>query len=210
MKAILRGDRLPICRVEDLEITLVSPDLNVRVRLPSRADDIWHSLSEVRAAEIQCMQLRLALLDRHESEMYVSIEEEKKSKDYTSNSDYNDEQRTFTDQQTSDALKKHLEECEKVFGSSENQSTRRTRATSSGSSSHNVSLRTNPRGTNGRSHITSTKKDNRYTIQPSKSVPNESDDYYNRFHRTTIKENPIVTSVLSSSSSSSKNKTNVH
>ena len=77
LKNTLNGDKIPICRVEDLEITLVSPDLPVKVRLPAKGESQWRFLSEVRAAEVQCMQLSLALLARHESEMYVTIEAEK-------------------------------------------------------------------------------------------------------------------------------------
>ncbi len=54
LKNTLNGDKIPICRVEDLEITLVSPDLPVKVRLSADSEHQWRSLSEVRAAEIQC------------------------------------------------------------------------------------------------------------------------------------------------------------
>ncbi len=115
LKTTLNGDKIPICRVEDLEITLVSPDLPVKIRLPTKSEHVWRSLSEVRAAEVQCMQLSLALLARHESEMYVTIEAEKNTTNYLQ-SNYNQKERTHKTQQTTDAIKKHLEECEEVFG----------------------------------------------------------------------------------------------
>lgn len=73
---ILNGDQIPLCRVDDLEISLVSPDLSVRVKLPT-TNSKWRSLPEIRAAEVQCMQLSLALLARHESEMYVNTDFDK-------------------------------------------------------------------------------------------------------------------------------------
>ncbi|CAF4751444.1 unnamed protein product, partial [Rotaria magnacalcarata] len=80
LKSIINGDKIPICRVEDLEITLVNPDLPVKVRLPARGEYSWHELSEVRAAEVQCVQLSLALFARHESEMYIATERQKSTK----------------------------------------------------------------------------------------------------------------------------------
>lgn len=79
LKNSLQGDKIPICRVEDLEVTLVSPDLPIKVRLTTKNEQHWRSLSEVRAAEVQCMQLALALLARHESEMYVTLDTNKDS-----------------------------------------------------------------------------------------------------------------------------------
>jgi len=79
LKSSLHGDKIPICRVEDLEVTLVSPDLPIKVRLISKTEQNWRSLSEVRAAEVQCMQLALALLARHESEMYVTLDANRES-----------------------------------------------------------------------------------------------------------------------------------
>lgn len=110
LKATLNGDKIPICRVEDLEITLVSPDLPVKVRLPTN-EQLWRSLSEVRAAEVQCMQLALALLARHESEMYVTMGDD------TAPTNSYQEQQSHRSHQISDVRKKHLEECGKVFGS---------------------------------------------------------------------------------------------
>ncbi|CAF2370973.1 unnamed protein product [Rotaria sp. Silwood2] len=119
LKSTLNGDKIPICRVEDLEVTLVSADLPVKVRLPTRNEHIWRSLSEVRAAEIQCMQLSLALLARHESEMYVTTETPRNTKKYLE-STYNQQLRTTNSHKSSNAIKKHIEECEKVFGNNNN------------------------------------------------------------------------------------------
>jgi hypothetical protein len=179
LKNTLNGDKIPICRVEDLEVTLVSPDFPVKVRLPTKGEYLWRSLPEIRAAEIQCMQLSLALLARHESEMYVTIGAEKNSANFlqsdsnqeqrsndnpeqrsnysqerrlndnpeqrsnysqerrlsikkeprlsikqeqrTNNNQeprtyYSQEQRVYKSQPDFDAKKKHIEECEKVFG----------------------------------------------------------------------------------------------
>ncbi|CAF3370219.1 unnamed protein product [Rotaria sp. Silwood1] len=119
LKTTLNGDKIPICRVEDLEVTLVSADLPIKVRLPTKSEHMWRSLSEVRAAEIQCMQLALALLARHESEMYITTETQRNTKNYLE-STYNQQLRATNSHQSSDAIKKHIEECEKVF---ENNST---------------------------------------------------------------------------------------
>jgi hypothetical protein len=108
LKNALNGDRIPICRVEDLEVTLVNPDLSIRVKLP-KGDQTWRSLPEYRAAEIQCMQLSLALLARHESEIYVTIETEKNTSNYLQS---NSEQEKRS--QTSDAGKKNLDESEQI------------------------------------------------------------------------------------------------
>lgn len=115
LKNTLNGDRIPICRVEDLEITLVSPDLPVRVRLPTKDEHQWRSLSEVRAAEVQCMQLALALLARHESEMYVTIEADRHRISYLQ-SNYNQHEQT-SKTRSSSTVRKHLEECERIFPS---------------------------------------------------------------------------------------------
>ena len=117
LKSTLNGYKIPICRVEDLEITLVSPDLPVKVRLPDREEAVWRSCAELRAAEVQCMQLALALLARHESGVYVTNEEEKNTRnDLESN--YNEEQGALHTGQSSRSLRKYREECEKVFGQS--------------------------------------------------------------------------------------------
>jgi len=145
LKNTLNGDKIPICRVEDLEVTLVSPDFPVKVRLPTKGEHLWRSLPEIRAAEIQCMQLSLALLARHESEIYVTTGAEKNSANFLQTdsnpeprsnnpeqrSNYSQEQRTNNNQEPRtyysqeqreyksrpdvDAKKKHIEECEKVF-----------------------------------------------------------------------------------------------
>jgi len=56
LKSVLNGDKIPICRTDDLEITLVNPDLPIRVKLPV-GDNSWRFLPEIRAAEVQCIQL---------------------------------------------------------------------------------------------------------------------------------------------------------
>ena len=101
LRTTLNGDRVPICRVDDLEITLVTPDLSVRAKLPT-SENSWRSLSQIRAAELQCMQLPLALLSRHESEVYVTVETEKNTSNYLQSS-YNQEQRTSTIRQSADS-----------------------------------------------------------------------------------------------------------
>ena len=75
-RAVLSGDRVPICNVKDLEIKLVSPDISVPVKLPA-TETPWRSFSEIRAAEVQCMQFTLALLSRHESEVYITVDYDK-------------------------------------------------------------------------------------------------------------------------------------
>ena len=114
LKNTLNGDRIPICRVEDLEITLVSPDLPVKVRLPRKDEHQWRSLSEVRAAEVQCMQLSLALLARHESEMYVTIEADR-NRVSSLQSTYNQHEQPSKTRSSATAVQKHLDECEKIF-----------------------------------------------------------------------------------------------
>ncbi|CAF1170077.1 unnamed protein product [Adineta steineri] len=130
LKNTLNGDKIPICRVEDLEVTLISPDFPLKVRMPTKSEHVWRSLSEVRAAEVQCMQLALALLARHESEMYVSIEAEKNTPNHVHPS-YNQVERSHrSSRPSSDAMKKHIEECEKVFGTNnQNQNQIRTKST---------------------------------------------------------------------------------
>jgi len=108
LKTVLNGDRIPMCRVEDLEVSLATPDLPIKVKLPT-GDYPWRSLSEFRAAEVQCMQLCLALLARHESEMYVTIEDEKNISNFLQ-SNSNHEERVINSRRTSDTTKKHIEE----------------------------------------------------------------------------------------------------
>jgi hypothetical protein len=100
LKNTLNGDKIPICRVEDLEVTLVSPDFPVKVRLPTKGEHLWRSLPEIRAAEIQCMQLSLALLARHESEIYVTTGAEKNSANFLQ-TDSNPEPRSNNPEQRS-------------------------------------------------------------------------------------------------------------
>lgn len=70
-KQIRNDDQIPLCCIDDLEVFLLPSNLSIRVKLP--IDDFtWDSLPEIRAAQVQCMQLSLALLARHESEMYVT------------------------------------------------------------------------------------------------------------------------------------------
>ncbi|CAF3631054.1 unnamed protein product [Rotaria socialis] len=142
LKSIISGDKIPICRVEDLEITLVNPDLPVKVRLPPRGEYSWHDLPEVRAAEVQCVQLSLALFARHESEMYIATERQKSRKQSYSEPTYNQTLRTSNSHKSFNAVKKHREECEKVFGNNN----------SSSSSSYGTKTRTSA-------------KDDRYTQQ---------------------------------------------
>jgi hypothetical protein len=112
LKHTLSGDRVPICRVENLEVTLVTPDLPIRVKLPT-GDRTWQSLPEIRAAEVQCMQLSLALLARHESEIYVTIEAEKNAANYLQGND--DQEQLSYKRQTAEKMKKRLDEREKSF-----------------------------------------------------------------------------------------------
>jgi hypothetical protein len=111
LKSILNGDRIPICRVEDLEVTLVNSDLPIRVKLPI-GDSTWRSLPEYRAAEVQCMQLNLALLARHESEMYVTIETEKNTSNYLQSN--SEQEQRLHNQKTSDSNKKYLDKPEQI------------------------------------------------------------------------------------------------
>lgn len=186
LKTTLNGDKIPICRVEDLEITLVSPDLPVKVRLPTKNEQVWRSLSEVRVAEVQCMQLALALLARHESEMYITIGADNNS---TNSHQERQSQRTH---QLSDARRKHLEECQKVFGSTNNngkmkvdddmysyesrerqQQQQQVRHTSTRASDEAVRL------SKPASHLTS---DRLYRTKHDEYE--EQDDSYNRSHRS--------------------------
>jgi len=113
-KSILNGDRIPICRVEDLKVTIVNPDLPIRVKLPT-GDYTWRSIPEIHAAEVQCMQLSLALLSRHESEIYVTVETEKNTPNYLQ-TNFNQKQRSSNFRRISDTNKtKHIEESEKII-----------------------------------------------------------------------------------------------
>ena len=226
LKSTLNGDKIPICRVEDMEITLVSPDLPVKVKLPTRSEAVWRSLSEVRAAEVQCMQLSLALLARHESEMYVTIEADKNASNYLQ-SNYNQQQRTYKAQQPSDAVKKHREECDKAFGASPSASKSRDYGESY-SYSTNGKEKTYTKQTSvdyaGRPSARPQKSTDPGKEQPylssynvhgsanqpyrsgekytsrQQSLP-EQDDSYNRFRRTTIRRNPLSAGLLSSANS---------
>jgi hypothetical protein len=115
LKNMLNGDKIPICRIEDLEVTLVNRTLPVRVKLPT-GEPTWHSLPKIRAAELQCMQLSIALLARHESEMYVTTEMEKNGASFLQSNDNHDEQ-VSTSRRTSDTIKKQSEENERKFDS---------------------------------------------------------------------------------------------
>jgi hypothetical protein len=220
LKSTLDGDRIPICRVEDLEITLISPDFPARVRLPTKSEHIWRSLSEVRAAEVQCMQLALALLARHESEMYVSTEAEKTTKNYLQTT-YNQEERSHKSGPPSDAIKKHIEECEKVFGTNNHNNTK-TRSTididSRSSSSaeqqlrnltlptnntpkhhstqhHGSSLASKSDSTRMTTHSSHAASDKLYrTLDRKRATDNEhteQSDSYNHSHRPTIRKASI-------------------
>lgn len=111
-RSVLDGDSIPMCRTDNLEMTLISPDLPVRVKLPI-GDDNWRSLREIRAAELQCMQLSIQLLSRHESEMYVTIETEKNLSNYLQ-TDSNHGQRTENFRRSSDESRRQIEECEQI------------------------------------------------------------------------------------------------
>ncbi|CAF3471453.1 unnamed protein product [Rotaria socialis] len=74
-RRVLTGDHVPLCCVRDLKISLASPDLPLRLKLPID-ENRWHSIPEVHSAELVCMQLSLALFSRFESEVYVRIEGE--------------------------------------------------------------------------------------------------------------------------------------
>ncbi len=113
LKTVLSGERIPICSVEDLEVSLATPDLPIKVKLPT-GDHTWRSLPEFRAAEVQCMQLSLALLARHESEIYVTIEREKNTSNFLQ-SNSNHEERSIISRRTSDTTKKHIEEYQETF-----------------------------------------------------------------------------------------------
>lgn len=76
LKQAVKGDFIPVCRTDNLQLALINPDFSSRVKLPSN-DQSWRSKPEIRAAEIQCMQLGLKLLSRHESECYVTLETSK-------------------------------------------------------------------------------------------------------------------------------------
>jgi hypothetical protein len=215
LKNTLNGDKIPICRVEDLEITLVSPDLAIRVRLPTKGEQQWRSVSEVRAAEIQCMQLSLALLARHESEMYVTIEAEKNTTNYLQSS-YNQDQRTTKSRQPSEAIKKHLEECEKVFSTNTKSKSKTADDSNSYYSSDNltkssaISGKTLPKQSSTEHHESSKSSRNhashaasdKYYRTPTKDEP---EDTYNRSRRPLTKQ-----SSLTAPSGNNKTKTNMN
>lgn len=221
MKSTINGDKIPICRVEDLEITLVTPDLPVKVRLPTKSELSWHSLSEVRAAEVQCMQLSLALFARHESEMYVTNETQNLAEYYTQ-SNYNETLASNDSRRSSNSIKKHLEECERVFGHSNSNGTHHNHETKRKPSNREDlhtkksveqqfnSLAINSGNAQGYNVAHSNRQSHRRT-QSNHSLSHEYEDRhsrtnhghqnvdkhydadaeYNRFHRTTIRQEPI-------------------
>ena len=87
----------------------------MKVKL-SAGEQTWCSLPEIRAAELQCMQFTLALLNRHESEMYVTVELEKNTASFDQ-SNNNQKQRLFISRQSSETITKHTEESEKIADS---------------------------------------------------------------------------------------------
>jgi hypothetical protein len=208
LKSTLNGDKIPICRVEDHEITLVGPDLPVKVRLPIKSEHIWRSLPEVRAAEVQCMQLSLALLARHESEMYVTIEAEKNTTN-SLQSNYNQEKRYTKSQRSSDAIKKHLEECEKVFGnhvSSKSKTHDDKRSVQSTTRQfNNLTLASQNLQRQNSSELSQVTKDESVRKRPIHSSHAasdklyrrgnrpEPDDLYHRSHQPTTQENQLKT-----------------
>ena len=114
LKSTLNGDKIPICRVKDLEITLVDLDLPLRVQFPSRDKQDWRSSSELHAAEAQCKQLSLALRARHESEVYVATEAQRNTADYL-HSSYKEDLRSIRSPRSAESTGKHLEERRKFF-----------------------------------------------------------------------------------------------
>jgi hypothetical protein len=217
LKSTLNGDKIPICRVEDLEITLVGPDLPVKVRLPTKSEHIWRSLPEVRAAEVQCMQLALALLARHESEMYVTREAEKNTA-YDLQTNYNQSHRSH---RPSDVMKKHVEECEKIFGNNNSiKSNSRTnddlRAVQS-TERQIRSLTVVNKKQNGRqrqtfeeptkmsSHSSHAASDILYRTAAIRSANEDRRDSSHGSHRTNLRQNSMPTS-----SSNVKSKTNMN
>lgn len=71
----LMGDQVPICYAHNYQLSLVNPDSFSKTKLPMD-NNKWHSVPEFHTAELQCMQLSLALFSRHESEVYVTFENE--------------------------------------------------------------------------------------------------------------------------------------
>lgn len=111
-RGALGGDRIPLCRLEDFQITLATPDLPVQVRLPSASETGWRSLADIRNAELQCMQLSLALLSRHESDVFVHIESDKIGVNYLQQS-YREEQTSNKVRSTEERVRKHSNEKDK-------------------------------------------------------------------------------------------------
>ncbi|CAF3633617.1 unnamed protein product [Adineta steineri] len=104
-KSVLNGDTIPICSIEDLQITLTNPNLPVQVKLPID-NKAWYSLPKIHAAELQCMQLALALLARHESDIYITDKVGKTIPDFLQST--NDQQRYTPLRQSSDTMRNHL------------------------------------------------------------------------------------------------------
>jgi hypothetical protein len=210
MKSTLNGDKIPICRVEDLEITLVSPDLSVRVKLPVGNEDIWRSLSEVRAAKVQCMQLSLALLARHESEMYVSIEAQNSTR-HSIKSNYNNEQRAFKTRQPIGVVRKHQEDCDKAFGTSNSSVSNSETSYRSISQQFKHLTLANEQRLSYRSNSSQEESTPRTSCSPNSSneiyrdntkqyrragSSSSNSDTYNYFQRMTIRQDPITSKIL--------------
>ncbi|CAF2655347.1 unnamed protein product [Rotaria sp. Silwood2] len=99
----LIGDKVPIYLIKDHVICLVNPDLPVEVKVPINRHR-WHTLLDTRKAELKCMQLSLTLLSRDESEIYVTVEDDKIIANYLKSND-NPQQ-----QQSSDRNEKHTDD----------------------------------------------------------------------------------------------------
>ncbi|CAF1526605.1 unnamed protein product [Rotaria sp. Silwood1] len=110
LKNVLIGDLVPMCRITDYTMFLVNPDLPVRVKLPTY-EYKWHSLFDIRKAELKCMQLSLTLVSQDESEIYVIVGDEKVMANYFS-SDSNQQQQLFITQRPLDKNEKYVDEIE--------------------------------------------------------------------------------------------------
>ncbi|CAF3708879.1 unnamed protein product [Rotaria sordida] len=101
---LLRG-RPPIKTIDYHVISLVNPDLPVKVKL-LLGKYKCHSLFDIHKAELQCMQLSRALLSRDESEVYVTIEDDKTIVNYLKSND------NQLQQKSSNTNEKHINEIE--------------------------------------------------------------------------------------------------
>ena len=206
LRTTLNGDRVPICRVDNLEITLVTPDLPVRVKMPV-SENSWRSLSQIRAAELQCMQIPLALLSRHESEGYVTIEAEKNTTSYLQ-SNYNQEQRASTLQPTPESARYYTETVVQPMLTKSSNEMRSLQSRSSLADSRKVHKPPSAYYSGASSHAASDRlyQDNAKSGEQSTRKPErsrrETGENYTPSHRTTIREKTTSSSYTPSSSSS--------